>query len=301
MEHLNPAELHAFVTLAEHLHFGRAADLLHITQPALSKQIQRLEDKVGGELVVRGYRDVRLTEAGSVLLTRARLVLNESSSALDAATRAVRGELGTLRIGFGLAMIERLLPDMLLRFRTKYPGVDLRLQDMPTPSQVDALARGQIDVGFVRLPVTGGRVETHPIFRERLMLAFGVRAPWRPKGGLASLAKAPFITIARATSASFHDHVIAVCRKEGFEPNIVQETNELFTMLMLVRAGMGIALAPTSAASRKPQDVRFKELSVPEAEWDIGLAWNADRASEPVIKAFVDLTLRYCRSARGRV
>jgi len=301
MEHFNLVELQAFVTLAEHLHFGRAADLLHITQPTLSKQIQRLEDKVGGALVARGYRDVRLTEAGRVLLTRARPVLSESSSALDAATRAVRGELGMLRIGFGLAMIEKLLPDVLLRFRTKYPGVEPRLQDMPTPSQVAALARGQIDVGFVRLPVAEGCVETHPILREHLMLAFSAHGPWRPRGSFASLAKAPFITIARATSASFHDHVIAVCRTAGFAPNIVQETNELFTMLMLVRAGMGIALAPTSATSRKPQDVRFKELSMPEAAWDIGLAWNADRASEPVIKAFVDLTLRYCRFARARV
>jgi DNA-binding transcriptional LysR family regulator len=296
MEYLNPIELQAFVTLAEYLHFGRAAELLHVTQPALSKQIQRLEGKVGGALVARGYRDVRLTEAGQVLLTRARIVLQESSTALDAATRAVRGELGRLRIGFGVAMIEKLLPDVLLRFRTRYPGVELRLQDMSTPSQVTALALGQIDVGFVRLPVTEGRVETRPILRERLMVALGARGPWHLRGGLASLSEAPFITIARTTSASFHDHVIAVCRAAGFVPNIVQETSELFTMLMLVRAGMGIALAPTSAASRKPQGVRFKKLSAPEAAWDIGLAWSAARASEPVIKAFIDLTLRFCRS-----
>jgi DNA-binding transcriptional LysR family regulator len=137
--------------------------------------------------VVRGYRDVRLTEAGKVLLTRARLVLHESSSARTAATRAVRGELGMLRIGFGLAMIEELLPDVLLPFRTKYSGVELRLQDMPTPSQEAALARGQIDVGFIRLPVTGDRVETYPILRERLMLAFGARGQQKQKIGPFSL------------------------------------------------------------------------------------------------------------------
>ena len=295
MEYLNPAELEAFVTLAEHLHFGRAAELLHVTQPALSKQIQRLEDTVGGALVIRGYRNVRLTEAGQVLLTRARLLLQESSSALEATHKAVRGELGTLRIGFGLATIEKLLPDVLLRFRQKYPRVELRLRDMPTPDQLAALAASRIDIGFVRLPIRKARVEMRPILRERLMLAFGNSSPWRPRGSLTSLAGAPFITIARGTSASFHDHVIAVCQAAGFAPNIVQETNELFTMLMLVRAGMGIALAPSSAALRKPPDVRFRELSMPEAAWDIALAWSADRAAEPVIKAFVDLTLQFCR------
>ena len=295
MEYLNPAELEAFVTLAEHLHFGRAAELLHVTQPALSKQIQRLEDTVGGALVIRGYRNVRLTEAGQVLLTRARLLLQESSSALEATHKAVRGELGVLRIGFGLAMIEKLLPDLLVRFRQEYPGVELRLRDMPSPDQLTALAGSQIDIGFVRLPVTKARVEMRPIVRERLMLAIGTRSPWRPRGGLASLAEAPFITIARSTSASFHDHMISVCRAAGFAPNIVQETNELFTMLMLVRAGMGVALAPSSAALRKTSDVRFWELSTPEVAWDIALAWSADRAAEPVIKAFVDLTLQFCR------
>lgn len=295
MEYLNPFELQAFVTLAEHLHFGRAAELLHVTQPALSKQIQRLEDKVGGPLVVRGYREVRLTEAGQVLLTRARLVLRESSSALDATHKAVRGELGVLRIGFGLATIEKLLPDVLLRFRQKYPGVELRLRDMPTPDQLAALAGSQIDIGFVRLPITKAGVEMRPILRERLVLAFCTRSPWRPRGGLDSVADAPFITIARTMSASFHDHVIAVCRAAGFAPNIVQETNELFTMLMLVSAGMGVALAPSSAALRKAPGVRFRELSIPEAAWDIALAWSADRAAEPVIKSFVDLTLQFCR------
>ena len=103
-------ELRAFVTLAEQLHFGRTADRLHITQPALTKQIQRLEDVVGGALVRRGYREVQLTEAGQVLLPRAERLLEESAAVLDTARRAVRGQLGVLRIGFGLATIQ-LLPE----------------------------------------------------------------------------------------------------------------------------------------------------------------------------------------------
>jgi DNA-binding transcriptional LysR family regulator len=284
-------ELRAFVTLAEQLHFGRAADRLHITQPALTKQIQRLEEAVGGPLVVRGYREVQLTEAGEVLLPRAERLLKESAAVLDIARRAVRGQLGVLRIGFGLATIQ-LLPEILRRFRSALPDVEIRLRDMPTPAQVDALAGGDLDVAFVRLPVTDPRIETRPILRERLVALLGASSRWQSRVGLRSAAREPFIAIARATSASFHDHVIAVCRAAGFTPNIVQETNELFTMMMLVQGGMGIALAPSSATIRRPPGVRVRALGEVEAGWDIGIAWSRAHAEAPLVRAFVDTTLR---------
>jgi DNA-binding transcriptional LysR family regulator len=284
-------ELNAFVTLAEQLHFGRAADRLHITQPALTKQIQRLEHAVGGALVLRGYREVQLTPAGEVLLPRAVQLLQESAAALDAARRAVRGQLGVLRIGFGLATIQ-LLPDLLLRFRAALPGVELRVRDMATPAQVAALVRGDLDVGFVRLPVTDPAIDTRPILRERLVALLGTHSRWRSREGLRSASQEPFITIARATSASFHDHVIAVCRAAGFTPNIVQEANELFTMMMLVQGGMGVALAPSSATIRRPPGVRVRALKEAEAAWDIGIGWSRAREDAPLDRAFVETALR---------
>ncbi len=284
-------ELRAFVTLAEQLHFGRAAERLHITQPALTKQIQRLEDAVGGALVRRGYREVQLTHAGEVLLPRAELLLQQSAAALDAARRAALGQLGVLQVGFGLATIHQLLPDLLLRFRSALPGVEIRLRDMPTPAQVEALVRGDLDVGFVRLPVVDSRIETRPVLRERLVALLGAHSRWQSRKGLRLADGQPFITIARATSASFHDHVIAVCRAAGFTPNIVQETNELFTMMMLVQAGMGIALAPSSATIRRPPGVRVKPLKEAEAAWDIGIAWSLARRDAPLVRAFVETAL----------
>ena len=285
-------ELRAFVMLAEHLHFGRAADRLNLTQPALTKQIQRLEEAVGGDLVMRGYREVQLTPAGEVLLPRATRLLQESAATLEAARRAVRGQLGVLRIGFGLATIQKLLPDLLLRFRASLPGVELRLRDMATTAQVAALARGDLDVGFVRLPVSDPLIETQPILRERLVALLGGQARWNSRQGLRSTAQQPFITIARGTAAGLYDHVIAVCHAAGFTPNIVQETNELFTMMMLVQGGMGVALAPSSAASRRPPGVRVRAIREAEAAWDIGIAWSRDRADEPLVRAFVETALR---------
>jgi DNA-binding transcriptional LysR family regulator len=286
------AELRAFVMLAEHLHFGRTAGRLNLTQPALTKQIQRLEEAVGGALVMRGYREVQLTPAGEVLLPRAVRLLQESAATLEAARRAVRGQLGVLRIGFGLATIQRLLPDLLLRFRAALPGVELRLRDMATTAQVVALARGDLDVGFVRLPVNDPHIETQPILRERLVALLGTQSRWSSGRGLRSAAQQPFITIARSTAAGFYDHVIAVCHAAGFTPNIVQETNELFTMMMLVQGGMGIALAPSSATIRRPPGVRVRAIKEAEAAWDIGIAWSQARPDAPLVRAFVETALR---------
>jgi DNA-binding transcriptional LysR family regulator len=261
----------------------------------LSKQIQRLEEKVGGPLVLRRHRDVRLTAAGHSFLSHARGLLRDMTAAIEAAQQAARGRLGTLRIGFGIATILELLPNILQRFRSAYPGVELRLRDMSTPGQLNALLREDLDVGFVRLPVDDPRIVTRPILHERLVAALGSKSPWRPRDGLASVSHEPFITIARSTSASFYDQVVAVCRAVGFTPDIVQEASELFTVLMLVRAGMGVALVPSAAAFREVPGVRFKPVAPVEAAWDIGLAWSADRAGEPVLGAFVELARQFYR------
>src|SRR3954467_6009914 len=126
-------DLQALVVLAETLHFGRAADRLHVSQPALSKRIRRMEERIGGPLLARRYRDVRLTEAGRLLATRGRHLIGEASTALALTQQAARGEAGLLRIGFGIASIFGLLPDVLLRFRRAHPNVLLHLRDMSTP------------------------------------------------------------------------------------------------------------------------------------------------------------------------
>lgn len=283
------ADFAAVVALAETLHFGRAADRLHVSQPALSKRLRKLEDRIGGPLLVRRYRDVRLTEAGRLLAERGRFVLRESAATVAFSQRAARGEAGRLRIGFGIASIIGLLPDVLLRFRRSHPAVQLELRDMSTPDQVAGLAAGEIDVGFVRLPVTAGRLVVRPVLDERLVLAIGPRRPWQPRLGLQSVAAEPFIIIARGRSASFYDHVLSVCAAAGFAPRIVQEANELFTVLSLVGAGLGVSLVPRSAASMQLPGIRFRELTLPEAAWDIGVAWHRDTGSGPLVERFVEL------------
>jgi DNA-binding transcriptional LysR family regulator len=293
-------DLEAVVALAGTLHFGRAANRLHVSQPALSKRIKRLEERIGGPLLVRGYRDVRLTEAGRLLANRGQHLLWESAALLASSQRAARGEAGLLRIGFGIATILGLVPDALLRFRRAYPEVQLHLRDMSTPDQVAALGNRDIDVGFVRRPVSDDRLMMRTVLEERLVAALGPRSPWIPRLGLRSVAEEPFIIISRTRSASFYDHALGVCAAAGFAPRIVQEAGELFTVLSLVRAGLGVSLVPRSAALMRLPGVRFRELPISKAAWNIALAWHRDSDDQPLVRRFVEMVpVAAERRARG--
>jgi DNA-binding transcriptional LysR family regulator len=282
------ADLKALLVLAETLHFGRAADRLHVSQPALSKRIQRMEARIGGPLLVRGYRDVQLTEAGRLLASRSRHLLGEASAALAVTERAVKGEAGLLRIGFGIASIIGVLPDVVLRFRRAHPDVALHLRDMSTPDQINALVSGEIDVGFIRDRAVDDRLKMRRVLDERLLAALGPHSHWTTRAGLRSLAAEPFLIISRSRSASFYDHVLSVCAAAGFAPKIVQEADELFTVVSLVRAGLGVALVPRSAALMRLPGVRFRELGMPEAAWNIALAWHRDADRVPLVRRFLE-------------
>jgi DNA-binding transcriptional LysR family regulator len=288
---LEAAELRSLVALFEQRHFGRAAERLGISQPALTKRLQRLEEKVGGLLVSRGYRDVRLTEPGLVLLEQARGLLRSGELALEVSRQALRGGAGFLRIGFGVASIAQALPGILLRFRRSHPRVQVVMRDMSSPAQLQALRSEEIEIGFVRMPVADPAIDCTPVHHERLVAAVAPGAAWRDRKGLASLAEEPFVVCSRAVSASYYDHVVALCRTAGFTPRIVTETNELFSLLQLVRAGIGVALVPSASATMRVPGVRFGAVRQKEAAWDIGLAWRKSPDASPLLQAFLRTAL----------
>ncbi len=286
---LELGEMLSFVTLAEQLHFGRAAETLHVSQPALTKQLQRMERKVGGPLIVRRYRKVTLTPAGVVLRDQATQILRDATSLEQLVKLAIHGEAGLLRVGFGIASLAAGLPELVLSFRKRYPFAHLTMRDMSTPSQLESLVRGEIDAGFVRLPVLDDRIAWSAVLDERLMVAYNPKSDFRPTAGLASLRGAPFVVHSRATSASLYDHIVRTCRAAGFEPRIVQEVNELFTVLNLVRAGLGVSLVPHSARLRRVPQVRLAETRIEEAKWSVGVAWKKEETTAPLVARFVDL------------
>ena len=268
------SEIRSFWVLAGTLHFGRASEQLFLSQPALSKKIRRLEDKVKGRLFTRTRRKVALTEAGRVLLTKAGKLLQDAESALATARAAAEGRAGTLRIGFGIASVSEIVPRTILSFRKSYPDVELQMRDMSTPSQTAALLDGTLDVGILRLPVTSPELMSTPLFCEHLVLAAPVNLRFTKRDRLSDFRDQPFVFLPRSVSETFHDHVLNLCRRAGFTPRIVQEAGEIFTILNLVRAGLGISLVPSSAVRMKVPGVHFHDVRMKDAMWRIGIAWN---------------------------
>ena len=282
---LETQELASFAVLAEQLHFGRAATRLHISQPALSKRIRSLEDKVGGPLLVRNRRGVALTSAGTMFYKEARRIIRDVEVAFEAVRGATSGELGKLRLGVGMSTVHSLVPRALLKFRESSPGVDIEIADMSTPSQIEALIAGRLDVGFVRLPVKHPLLTVQKVLTERLTIATSDKftGPVTMQG----IQEQPFILIDRGVSATYHDHCISLCDRSGFTPRIVYEPNDMFTILNLVSAGIGVSLVPRAARAMHVSGVKFAPVHSSYAEWDIGMAWNKKLESE-IIRKFAE-------------
>lgn len=287
---LELSDFRSFLALADHLHFGRAAESLHVSQPALSKQIQRMEAKLGGPLLTRRYRKVGLTPAGAVLREQAQQIVRDAENAEQLSRLAIHGEAGLLRVGFGIASLASGLPELILSFRKRFPHAHITMRDMSTQNQIESLLRGEIDAGFVRLPMVDDRLASAAVLEDRLVVAYNPKGDYHPMAGLASLSGAPFVVHSRATSASHYDHIARTCRAAGFAPRIVQEANELFTVLNLVRAGLGVSLVPSSARLMRVPQVRLAETRVEEAKWSIGVAWRREEPVAPLVVRFVKLT-----------
>jgi DNA-binding transcriptional LysR family regulator len=273
---LNIDSLRAFLVLSEELHFGRAARRLYMSQPALTKQIRRLETDLGGKLFERTTGKVELTPAGDALRERTKLLVEDAAALESFARKAVQGELGNLRIGFGIATISDLLPKAVIAYRKAYPNVLLEMQDMGSRQITDGVVDGSLDIGFVRMPVANPRLESSVVLLEEIQIAASALQYPHPVR-LKDLRDDPFVLIARSTSETFQAHALNLCFEAGFRANVVQEAKETFTVLNLVRAGLGVSLVPSTARKMRVPGIRFYPLTSPSARWQIAMIWRRDR------------------------
>ena len=283
------SELNAFVVLAGELHFRKASEQLFLSQPALSKKIQRLEEKLKGPLFVRSRRRVSLTDAGRKFLPKAKKLLQDAEDAVREMQATMEGRAGTLRIGFGIASVSEILPRTILRFRKLHPEIELHMREMSSPSQVSSLVEGALDVGILRMPVANRKLISVPLFSEYLVLATPEDVPYRAKEGIKGFRNSGFIFVSPSVSKTFHDRVLSLCLRARFTPRVVQEANEILTILHLVRARVGVSLVPRSALRLKVPGVRFHELGWKEPLWRIGVAWNRNSEKLPLIVHFVNV------------
>src|SRR5262249_4696641 len=204
-------QLRSVVVLAEHLHFGRAAAALYVSQPALTKQIRKIENTLGGPLFLRKPRQLTLTRAGKVLVEHARSLLRDPQLALDASRSAMPAEAGLLPIGVGLSSLAIGTPKIIQQFRARFPRVNISMRELSTPSQLEELENHTLDIGFARLPVSAVAISVVSLFSDRLVLAVCPGAAKKVPGGLRSLALEPFVLVARSASASLLGDILPSC------------------------------------------------------------------------------------------
>jgi DNA-binding transcriptional LysR family regulator len=282
--------LRYFVAVAEELHFRRAAERLHVSQPPLSQQIRQLEAELGVTLFERNRRRVELTAAGVALLGEARQILAAVEHAGDLTRRVARGEAGALAIGFvGSAMYGRL-PDVVREFHAARPSVRLRLRELPTGESLEALADGRIDVAVVRPAQVDSELEIDVVQREDVVAALpeGHRLAASGTVDLAQLGGEAFVLLARREAPGLHGSLAAAMDRDHVAPAEVQEVSELRTVLGLVSAGVGVSLVPASVAAAERSGVVFRPLTGPAPTVELALAWRRGDAS-PVVAAFLGL------------
>jgi DNA-binding transcriptional LysR family regulator len=288
--------LRYFIAVAEELHFGRAAQVLGISQPPLSQQIQALEQEVGARLFERTNRRVELSEAGRLFLHEARQVLAQVDKAADVARRAQLGELGELKIGFtSSAPFNSSIPQAIFAFRQAFPAVHLNLQEMSSTEVAESLVDESIQVGLMRPLPLPDSLSVIELMREPLVAVLNAGHPLvegSERGlHLAQLAQEPFVFFPRTYGSGLYAQLLNLARDAGFSPHFAQEAGEAMTIIGLVAAGLGVSVLPASYQRIRIDGVVYRTLLDQEA---VTAVWLVQRkgAQTPMAKAFVELLTR---------
>ncbi|MGA8208790.1 MAG: LysR family transcriptional regulator [Nocardioidaceae bacterium] len=288
------------VAVADELHFGRAAERLHVAQPSLSRQIRDLERDLGVDLFTRTSRHVELTPAGSAFVGTARRAIALAALSRESAVAAANGVQGRVSLGFVASAAVEILPQLVAAHRAARPLVRLSLHEMTTEEQIAGLMSGDIDVGLSRdLEATPGlRVQT--LRREPLIAAIPSDHPLqhRRRVSLADLAGSAFVTLPRQRVPRAWDRLLLMAQAAQVRPSYVQEANQFVTLLALVAAGLGVAVVPESVRTMRHEGVHYARLRDAGAWSEITSAVRADE-HQPVARDLHELLRANSDVARG--
>lgn len=282
-------QIRCFVAVAEDLHFGRAAEKLRMTQPPLSRQIQKLEHAIGVTLLDRNNRSVALTAAGRAFLTEARRLLVTADNAPDLARRIARGASGTVRIGFTAVSAFGVLGPLLDTIDTNLPDVDIVLRELVTSEQIGALSRAEIDLGLARPPLDHDEFEATLLYREPLVLAAAEGHPLAQAGepiDIGALQGVDLVMYSPVQARYFYDLTASVLA--DVRPRFTQYVTQIHTVIALVAAGRGAAVVPKSAENLGMSGVRYIPLTgIDPAPVELHAAWRR-QADNPALQRLID-------------
>lgn len=289
MINLELRRLRYFLAVAQELHFARAAERLHMAQPPLSLQIRKLEEEVGFRLFERTSRRVALTEAGRVLLAGARTAMDELQRAIYSGQQTERGHSGHIRIGFVSSGGVTFLPKLLRQLRKSLPEVQTETRQYSTNGALEALAQRAIDLAVVRTPLVADKLLHRPILRDYVVLALPDDHPMckRKRIRLQQMQHEMFVQYPPNEGHAAYGVVQRACLAAGFVPSVAEFVDDVYGMLGLVGAGIGVALMPAAISRLRVDGVVFRPLLEVEQFFELSLVWRAED-DRRLISAVVD-------------
>ena len=285
--------IRSFLSLAKTLNFSRTSEIVHLSQPALSLQIQALENEIGVKLFDRDRRTTVLTAAGAAFQREATGGLAQLEQGIQNARLAAQGKLGVVRLGFVSTAGHSLIPKLINQYRARNPLVEFSLRNILTADQGPMLEEGSLDLGFLRMPFsTGPNLDLAPIHQEDFVLVVpsSHALARKPAVRLRDTAKDTYVLYDRTHAPGFHDFVLGILSRTGVIPAVAQVAGEMPTLISLVASGAGISLLPESAVKNSKAAVAGCKIrdKIPNSE--IALVWRK-KAAPAVVEEFKTFVL----------
>lgn len=271
-----------FLKLAQELSFVRAAEKLFISQPPLSRQIKELETEIGAQLFERNNKRVILTDAGKYYQKEIQELLQNLERINRTTQKISQNQSGEFRIAYVSSIFSGDISKLLQFLATQYPFVNFRLYEIPTVKQIAALEEGKIDLGIVRAPLHSPKIQTQLWFKDSFSLVFN-RNKYNitSEADLEKLKEETFVFFNKEYAPRYYDNLLEICSKYGFEAKVVHESNNISSIIQLVKNGLGISIVPTNVVKNSTDaELGFVELKQSQLFTDILLATPKGNLSE---------------------
>lgn len=293
-EKIELRHLRYFIAVAEELNFGRAAQKLQITQPSLSRQIQKLEQELGVILFERSPLKIQLTKVGELFFWEAQQILIKVEQGILVAQRANRGEIGQLKIGFQGSAVYDIISNSIKAFRASYPDVDIIIEPMGTKEQISAIENNHLDLGFVIPPIKSSKLIVETIFQEPVVVVLPENHPLANETEItiAALANEPLILASRDRGCGLFEQISNLYYQAGLRPNIIYAAKEMQVMLGFVAAGMGISLLPAYVQNLQRLGVIYRTLEPNSPIVELAIAWKQNN-HQPILQAFLKIVKQF--------
>jgi len=288
-------EARYFLAVAQTLHFGRAAELLGMSQPPLSQAILQLERRLGARLLDRSTRKVELTETGRAFAAECRTIVAAAQHAQEVATQAEAGLVGTLRIGVVTSALGEPLLSTIQAFQQHRPKVQTRVVEVDTPTGLESLLHRDIDIAIIRLSAPVRHLRTQPWRRDSFVIALPADHPAAGETpgavDLARFAQEPWVWLRRDASLDYHDQLMATCHNAGFTPDVRHIANSIATQLAMVACGLGVTLVPNAAVrSALPPTATYRPLTNRAELVELSLV-TRESPHDPLVSEFLRIGL----------